>query len=653
LTDFQDSPIMTGKNKPVFSKFFINKVLLITAGLFLISTTIVYGVQNAALTILSLDSSQFPTFTFYLQPFDSDGNYLDNITPDNVRVEEDENIIIPQSFQRIEPGVHWIAAINAGPRLKDLAGGAYRIDTIRIHLMNWMQNQPAESPNDFSLTTNTGVLESHEITPQDWIETFEGYQPDYSITQPNLVSLTQALELASSSSGDIPQKYDILYITPMMPAEFRDQLPIMAEHAKQLGVQVDVWLVGAGTLIGSNSEKPFKQLAEITGGSYFFFSGVEDLPDPSVSMEQLRWLYRVQYHSRMQTSGLHTLSLSVLHNDEWKDSNTLSYKFDVLPPNPIFFSPPAEIIRIPIKSENRGEEDTVEPESVEIRILVEFPDQYQRDLTFSRLFANDELVARNTEAPFDRFQWDLTQYTQSQTVNLKVEIQDAAGFSASTIEFPVQITIEKRNRTFFELIIDYQGWIIGIAVFLTLALLGSAFFTFRGKGSYLFANWPTRNKNNDPLFQQVHIKQLSPIKRGQLQTGEVETAYPAISQHKVNAVLVRLNEDLEELPEETIELPAERELLLGRQQERVNIHLDDSSVSPIHARICNETENEYTIYDEGSIAGTWVNFAPISVLGAVVQHGDTIQFGRLTYRFKIKYPDSAPEIIFLPYNEKT
>ena len=644
---------MASKNKSTFLKFMLNKATFIATGLILLYSSGVYAAQSSTLNILSLDSSQFPALTFYMEPYDMDGIFLENITADTVRVEEDENIIIPDSFQRIEPGVHWITAINSGPRLKDLAGGAYRIDTIRNHLLNWMQNQSADSPNDYSLTTNTGVLASHKAEPQYWMEELEKYQPDFSLSQPNLVSLTQALELASSSGGVVPQKYDILYITPMMPVEFRDQLPIMAEHAKQLGVQVDVWLVGAGTLVGSNGEKPYKQLAEITGGSYFFFSGIEDLPNPSVSMEKLRWLYRIQYHSGMQTSGLHTLSLSLLHNDEWKDSNTLSFKFDVLPPNPIFFSPPSEIIRTPIKSENRGEEDTIEPESVEIRILVEFPDQYQRELTFSRLFADDVLVARNLEAPFDRFQWDLTPYTESQEVNLKVEIQDEAGFSASTIELPVQITMQTRKRTLFELIIDYQGWIIGIAFFFTLAFLGSAFFTFRGRGSYLFAKWPSFKKNDDPLFQQVHITQLTPIKRGQLETPELEQSFPEESKNTINAILVRLDDNMEEIPSETIGLPAQREILLGRQKERVDIHLDESSVNAIHARICNEIENEYTIYDEGSIAGTWVNFAPISVIGAQLQHGDTIQFGRLTYRFKILYPDSTPEIILLPYNEKT
>ncbi len=627
-------------------------IALVLTMLFIISTA-VQAAESSVLTILSLDTSQFPTITFYLQPFDANDIFMDDLRTEDLRIEEDDNILSAESVQKIEPGVHWITAINAGPRLKDLAGGAYRIDSLRNHLLNWIQFQSASSPNDYSLTTNTGVLISHEQDTQVWSEELQSYQPDFILSQPNLVSLSQALDLAASSKDEVPQKYAILYITPMMPQEFRDQLPGMAERAKQMDVQVDVWLVGAGTLVNSNGEIPFKQLAEITGGSYFFFSGVEDLPNPSSSLEKLRWLYKIQYHSRMQSGGIHTLSLSLLHNQEWKDSNMLSFKFDVLPPNPIFFSPPSEIIRLPIKSENRTEEDTLEPENTEISILVEFPDQYKRELTFARLFADDVLVARNMDPPFDRFLWDLTPYTESQTVNLKVEIQDEAGFSASTIGLPVQITIATRKRTFFELIIDYQAWIIGAAVLLTITLLTTAFFTFRGKGKYLFANLPSRRKTIDPLFQMVNIKQLAPIKQDGLQSVSPAAAQLADSSAPTGAILVHLSDTLEEIESETIPLPPIDEVIFGRHKNRVTIHLDDTSVSGVHARICTQNQKEYTIYDEGSVAGTWVNYAPISVLGAELQHGDTIQFGRLTYRFKILYPDSQPEIILLPYNEKT
>lgn len=620
--------------------------LLLLIGLY----TMVEAIGLPLVTISNLDPNQFPNITFYLQPYDTQGNFMDGLTENEIRIVEDENTLPARSIEKIEPGFHWITAVNAGPRLKDLAGGAYRFERIRTHLLNWLQNQPADSPNDYGLTTNTGVLAANNKEISAWSDIFQSYQPIFELSQPNLVSLSLAIDLASASQGSIPQKYAVLYITPMMPQEIRDQLPDIAQRARQMGVQVDVWLVGAGTLKNTTAETPFRQLAEISGGSYFFFSGVEDLPNPSDSLEKLRWLYQIQYQSRMKTTGVHHLEISVQHAAEWKDSNTLNYQFDVLPPNPIFFSPPAEIIRLPIPSENRKEPDILEPESVEIQLLVEFPDQYKRELIYTRLFANGLQVARNNEEPFDRFTLDLTPFTESQTVMLKVDIQDEAGFSASTIEIPVRIIVETRNRTFFELISDYQSWIISAAILLTLFLMASAFYTVRGRGKLPFLSVSTFKKSSDPLTQVVPIKQVSPLLSSLLPGRKSAQPIPTENESRpANAILVRLDDWLEEIPLDCLILPAMDQLLLGKDARRVNLHLNDSSVSNIHARIRYQSPNSYTIYDEGSIAGTWVNYAPISTLGVSLFHGDIVQFGRLTYRFKITHPDSKPVISILPY----
>jgi hypothetical protein len=633
------------------------KILALLLSLFFLvalqgSRTKVEGISS--LTISDLDIGQFPTLTFYLETHDSSGMDLEGITENDIRIEEDHNTLSADNLQRIEPGIHWITAINAGPRLKDLAGGVYRIESIRSHLSAWMQSQVEDSPNDYSLTTNTGILISKTESNTSWIESLESYQPDFALSQPNLISLSQAIDLSASSVGAVPQKYAVLYITPMLSQEYRTQLPDIAERAKQMGVQVDVWLVGAGNLKNTNVEIPFQQLAEITGGTYFFYSGVEPLPNPSDSLENLRWLYKVQYHSAMKTSGVHEIKLTVLHETVWKESNSLAFQFNVLPPNPIFFSLPTEIIRTPIRSENLGEEDKLEPETVDIRLLVEFPDQYKRGLTLSRLFVNNELVARNTEIPFDTFTWDLSPFTESQTVFLKADIQDEAGFSAETIAIPVQITVQTRRRSFLELVFKYQGWIISAALLLTLFLLGTVFYTFQSRRKFFNSPLFRQKQAPDPLTQAVQIKQLAPISENKLRRKTKLLPVPAPEQREraIQARLVRLDNFLEEVQGEDILLPQLEYISLGRDAKRVTIVLNDPAVSPVHARILFHEPDEYTLYDEGSIAGTWLNYAPISSLGAQLQYGDMIQFGGLIYRFKSTAPDSEARFLLLPYNEE-
>jgi predicted component of type VI protein secretion system len=75
--------------------------------------------------------------------------------------------------------------------------------------------------------------------------------------------------------------------------------------------------------------------------------------------------------------------------------------------------------------------------------------------------------------------------------------------------------------------------------------------------------------------------------------------------------------------------------------------LDDPSISPLHARIKQTNEGTFQIYDHGSVAGTWVNFEPVTREGRRLMHGDRINFGQLMYRFDLNQPpaESEPKII--------
>jgi pSer/pThr/pTyr-binding forkhead associated (FHA) protein len=49
----------------------------------------------------------------------------------------------------------------------------------------------------------------------------------------------------------------------------------------------------------------------------------------------------------------------------------------------------------------------------------------------------------------------------------------------------------------------------------------------------------------------------------------------------------------------------------------------------------------FRLADEGSTAGTWVNYTPVSHEGTRLEHGDLIHFGRVGYRFMLKEPRRA------------
>jgi predicted component of type VI protein secretion system len=58
-------------------------------------------------------------------------------------------------------------------------------------------------------------------------------------------------------------------------------------------------------------------------------------------------------------------------------------------------------------------------------------------------------------------------------------------------------------------------------------------------------------------------------------------------------------------------------------------------------------EQTFRLLDEGTIAGTWLNFEMLPPDGALLQDGDVIHIGRVGFRFQIHKPKSVekPDVI--------
>jgi len=87
-------------------------------------------------------------------------------------------------------------------------------------------------------------------------------------------------------------------------------------------------------------------------------------------------------------------------------------------------------------------------------------------------------------------------------------------------------------------------------------------------------------------------------------------------------------------PRENIEI-GQAVLRLGRDPALAEVVFQDRSVSRCHARVAEEAEGIFRIYDEGSTSGTWVNFTQVPQgQSQELQPGDVINLGRVQLRFK-------------------
>ena len=87
----------------------------------------------------------------------------------------------------------------------------------------------------------------------------------------------------------------------------------------------------------------------------------------------------------------------------------------------------------------------------------------------------------------------------------------------------------------------------------------------------------------------------------------------------------------------------EKETILGTDPVQCNQLLDDPSLSPVHARLKQTAEGVFLLSDNGSVAGTWVNYEQLSREGRRLESGDVVHFGQLIYRFQLRTPPTVPQ----------
>ena len=158
----------------------------------------------------------------------------------------------------------------------------------------------------------------------------------------------------------------------------------------------------------------------------------------------------------------------------------------------------------------------------------------------------------------------------------------------------------------------------------------------------------TRKKKQDPVTQPVSIeddlvKRNIPGWVNRLQWPQRQSSTKAL------AYLYPLSENKQIVDATPFAIFTE-EVLIGNDPDQVNLALEDSSVEKLHARLIRKAEGSFRIIDEGSIAGTWINYTPVSHNGADLEHGDIVHIGRIGFRFTIRQPKLVrrPVITELP-----
>jgi hypothetical protein len=391
-----------------------------------------------------------------------------------------------------------------------------------------------------------------------------------------------------------------------------------------------------------------RSLAGQTGGQFHAFSGIETLPDPEMYFDALRRVYTLTYTSGIRTGGEQQVSAAIRATGFESDSPPVNFDLNVLPPNPIFVSPPDAIARQLVPdAEGVLSAERRTPVDQTIEILIEFPDGISRALERTTLYVNGQIADENTAPPFDVFTWDLSAIGQSDRYTLQVEALDELGLSSISLETPVSVSVEPLPDGIGPSITRNSPLIVTVVVLLVGGLLIGVLLQVRRlrpeplNGNGRKNGRKRRRLPSDPVFQPVaEVRRPASTVRLTRWANRLHWPQRTTPLTEPVAFLDRIYDpnSLEALTPSRPHPIYASEVTLGNDPSQATFVLDDPSVAPLHARLHQNGERDFYLSDLDSIAGTYINFLPANGSPIRIEHGDQLHFGRAGFRFLLNPP---------------
>lgn len=603
---------------------------------------------NAELTRLQTDG--FPRIQALLDLHGEQGQFIHGLEPGDVTIIENDTSIPVEALDEIRGGVRFVIALNPGPPFAVQNSQAIsRLDQIVAALVGWVRSRQGTTIDDLSLVNADGTEISHASKPADLLPLML-QEINARNAVPSLDVLSRAINLAVDPTPRPGMGRAILFITPPLDPQVGPALDNLVVQANQAGVDIHVWMVSSPGGYSPQSANQLQALAEQTGGKFFNYTGDESLPALEEFLEPLRSIYTLSYLSQVRGSGSQQVIAQVNTSAGQVETPPESYEIDLLPPDPAFIAPPLEITRKPPEDDLDPTTDPpVEqylPQKQSLEVLVSFPDERMRLLTRTSLFVNGVLEAENRQPPFDLFTWDLTDITASGPYALRVEAEDSFGLVGSSIENITQVNVELPAQPPLAWLTQNLPVISGLVVLLAGAVLlmvlvigGKIRPTIPSRGS-------AARRRKDPVTQPVPVaREPAPRQRSswadRLHWPQRHTAPHAY------AFLSRISETDEQTMNTPIPITSE-EVTLGSDPRQSMLVLNDPSVEPLHARLTHHENGGFRLADQGSVAGTWVNYTPISQEGINLEHGDLVHVGRIGFRFTLRQPGQTRKPVVKP-----
>jgi hypothetical protein len=598
-----------------------------------------YAQTGAYATLDSPNLEAFPTVEAYLDVHDAQGNFIHGLQSEQIAILEDGHTLPVLEIHELRPGVQVVVVLNPGSSFGIRNNQAIsRYDYLKEALRNWAISRQGSTIDDWSLLITGGPSISHVSDPAQLVATLDSEQIDPRSAVPSLDTLFRAVSIASDPSPLPGMARAILFITPPPEADTLQSLENISVQASEQDVAIFVWMVSSPGTFATQSVEKLRQLSEQTNAKFFAYTGEEELPSPEEYLEPLRSNYRLAYQSNITEGGTHQLVVRIQVADGPIETNLQNFEMDVQAPQPAFVSPPLEIQRKLVTGEDENEANSeLAPNETNLQVVFDFPDGHMRPLLHSVLFVDGSPVSENVESPFDQFIWKLDEFTSDGTHQLQVQATDILGLTGSSIEIPVRISVETRSQDPWAAIrnnLPLLAVLVAVLAGAILALLLVVGGRLRPRALRAARN---QRRRPDPVTQPVQIENESPARRLPNWVNRLSWSQRSAAP-QAYAFLTQISDTDSPSMEPPIPIKSD-ETILGSDSKQASLVFDHPSIEGVHAYLRRQPEDgTFRLADAGSVAGTWVNYAPISKEGIKLEHGDLIHIGRIGLRFTLRQP---------------
>ena len=610
------------------------------------------------LKLLGVDTSEFPTVRITLLTADEQSVPISDLSQLTLR--ENGTPVTDISFERIPAGVDVTFIIDANPDIVgvDDESGLTRLekvqDSIRRFAELYMNPDGLDRvsiivPGDDG---QSGQLLLEDATlPEEVIAAIEAYSPTSLSPTPLNAMLTMALEQIQQHA-ESDRFHSLLLFSD--GRRLSEQLSYTLLTAQASDSNTPIYSAILGAVADEFEIDNVRRLFEPTQATYVHMPAATETDAIYEIWQQQGDQVQIVYRSLQRQNGRNQVNVNL-------GSALASGSFDLAlqAPEVSMQEESVEIHRIGVSPDSALAD--LQPAVQPLTANIAWPDGLPRALSEVTLLVNDQPQAVMDSLPDQAldtitFDWDISGIGQGD-FDLVLTVTDELGYQGSSTVLPARLTSEwplaptavpttaPMEENDVQSILsalhlesiplplslesiplpwerlswlsgDVAAGITGVFLFLLVALF-----------------WRNRSQRAVEVNERLQGMLMTPA----AEVGETK-------HEEVTNLIARL-EPFPSTPTESIEFLGDN-ITVGRDDGLADVVIPHESLAFLHARIRHQ-EREFWLFDEGSTEGTYLNYERLGLAPRMLQDGDVVQFGTVSYRFRLRpegYQDAAGDV---------